>query len=64
MVFSRNVSHDAEELKKFKEIRDQFPYRKEPILKELADAGQTLENTDAFVGRAAVWSISSVVLTR
>lgn len=51
MVFSRNVSHDAEELKKFKEIRDQFPYRKETILKELADAGQTLENTDAFVGR-------------
>ena len=51
MVFSRNVSHDAEELKKFKEIRDQFPYRKETILKELAEAGQTLEGTDAFVGR-------------
>lgn len=51
MVFSRNVSHDAEELKKFKEIRDQFSYRKETILKELADAGQTLEKTDAFVGR-------------
>lgn len=50
-VFSRNVSHDAEKLKEFAEISDQFDYRKETILAELAGAGQTLENVDAFSAR-------------
>ena len=50
-VFSKNVSHDAEKLKEFKEISDQFDYRKETILKELAEAGQTLEGVDAFSAR-------------
>lgn len=50
-VFSENVSHDASELEKFAEISDQFPYRKQMILEKLAAAGQTLEGTDAFVGR-------------
>ena len=27
-IFSRNISHDAEKLKEFKEISDQLPYRK------------------------------------
>ena len=31
-IFSRNISHDAEKLKEFKEISDQLPYRKEMIL--------------------------------
>lgn len=50
-VFSQNISHDAEKLKEFKEISDQFDYRKETILKELAEAGQTLEGVDAFSAR-------------
>lgn len=50
-VFSKNVSHDAEKLKEFKEISDQFDYRKKTILKELAEAGQTLEGVDAFSAR-------------
>lgn len=50
-VFSKNVPHDAESLKQFKEISDQFDYRKETILKELANNNISLENTDAFVGR-------------
>lgn len=50
-VFSKNVSHDAEELKKFAEINDQIPYRKKMILDAVAEAGQTLEGVDAFVGR-------------
>ena len=50
-VFSKNVSHDAEKLKEFKEISDQFDYRKATILKELAEAGQTLEGVDAFSAR-------------
>lgn len=50
-VFGKNVSHEAEELKKYPEINDQLPYRKQMILAELAAAGQTLEGVDAFVGR-------------
>ena len=38
-VFSKNVSHDAEKLKEFQEISDQFEYRKETIMEELKRAG-------------------------
>ena len=30
-IFSRNISHEAEKLKEFKDISDQLPYRKEMI---------------------------------
>ncbi|MCI8269424.1 MAG: butyrate kinase [Lachnospiraceae bacterium] len=50
-VFSENVSHDAEKLKEFKEISDQFEYRKETILAKLEEAGQTLQGTAAFAAR-------------
>ena len=50
-VFSKNVSHDANKLKEFKEISDQFDYRKETILKELEEAGISLEGVDAFSAR-------------
>ena len=42
-IFSRNISHDAEKLKEFKEISDQLPYRKEMILNVLKEEGQTLQ---------------------
>lgn len=51
MIFSKNVSHDAEKLKEFREISDQFDYRRETILAELKAAGQTLEGVDAFSAR-------------
>jgi butyrate kinase len=50
-LFATNVSHDAAKLKEFREIGDQFPYRKKTILGELAKAGVSLEGIDAFVGR-------------
>ena len=50
-VFSKNVSHDAEKLAEFDRVSAQLSYRKEMILSLLKEAGQTLENTDAFVGR-------------
>lgn len=50
-VFSQNVSHDADKLKEFKEISDQFDYRRETILNELEKAGVSLEHTDAFSAR-------------
>lgn len=51
VLLSVNVSHDAEVLKTFAEISDQFDYRKQTILTELAKAGFTLDGVDAFVGR-------------
>ena len=50
-IFSANVAHDAEELKKFVHISDQFDYRKDTILAEVEKAGQSLETCDAFSGR-------------
>lgn len=50
-LFSVNVSHDAEVLKTFPEISDQFEYRKQTILKEVEKAGYSLDEIDAFVGR-------------
>ena len=50
-IFSANVSHEAAKLKEFPEIRDQFPYRKERILSELAKNNISLDGIDAFVGR-------------
>lgn len=51
VIFSRNVSHDAEKLKEFKEISDQFDYRKETILNALKEEGISLDGTDAFSAR-------------
>ena len=50
-VFSANVSHDGAKLREFPEISDQFPFRKETILSELAKKGISLDGIDAFVGR-------------
>lgn len=50
-IFSKNVSHDAGKLKEFKEISDQFDYRRETILKELSEGGFSLEGVDAFSAR-------------
>jgi len=50
-IFSVNVSHDATKLKEFREISDQFPYRKETLLSELAKKNISLKGIDAFVGR-------------
>lgn len=50
-LFSSNVSHDAKKLRQFPEISDQFAYRKQTILEEVAKAGLTLEGMDAFSGR-------------
>lgn len=47
-LYKANVTHDPEVLKGFKEIIDQFPYRKDTILAELGKAGIKLEDIDAF----------------
>ena len=50
-VFISKAVHSAEELAKYKTIADQFPYRKQTILEEVARQGQTLEGVDCFVAR-------------
>ncbi len=50
-IFSANVSHDASELAKFRDLSEQLPYRKETILQLLRENHISLEGTDAFVGR-------------
>ena len=50
-LFSKNVSHDAGELAKFKTIPEQMPYRRDMILGLLDEAGVKLDDVDVFVGR-------------
>ena len=50
-IFSSNISHDAVKLREFREISDQFPYRKEAISADLAENDISLQGVDAFVGR-------------
>ena len=50
-LFSKNVSHDAGELAKFRTIPEQLPYRRDMILDILNEAGVTLDDVDVFVGR-------------
>jgi butyrate kinase len=49
-VFSENVTHDAENLTKFKEPTDQKDYRKDTIIGILTEKGVDLSNVNAFVG--------------
>ncbi len=50
-LFSKNVSHDAKELEKFKSMSEQLPYRRDMILALLGEAGIKLDDVDVFVGR-------------
>lgn len=50
-LYSKNVSHDAAELDKFRNLTEQLPYRRDMILSLLKEAGITLDDVDVFVGR-------------
>jgi butyrate kinase len=50
-VYSKNVSHDANRLKEFKEIQDQLGYRKAMVEQELKEQNVSLADIDIFVGR-------------
>jgi butyrate kinase len=49
--FSATVSHDEAQLMAIREISDQLPLRRDTILREIGQAGISLEGVDAFVGR-------------
>lgn len=50
-LFGMNVDHNAGELKKYKEIKDQLPFRMETIRRVLEKAGVSLESVDAWAAR-------------
>lgn len=47
-LFKANVAHDVGTLKSFKQISDQLPYRRDTIFAELARAGVSIADMDAF----------------
>lgn len=50
-VFTRVISHSAEELKAFGRIYEQYGFRKKLVLETLEEEGVLLESLDALVGR-------------
>lgn len=54
VVFLKSIQHDPEELQKFKEISDQYSYRKELIISELKLAGIEMDKIEAVVGRGGL----------
>lgn len=53
-IFKVNLSHPLEEIQKYPKIIDQFEFRKEVILNELARAGIPKESLKAVVGRGGL----------
>jgi butyrate kinase len=50
-VFNKNISHDIDKLKEFKQIQDQLGYRKEIVEQELKAHRISIKNIEIFVGR-------------
>ncbi|PID26782.1 MAG: butyrate kinase [Candidatus Cloacimonadota bacterium] len=53
-LFLKNIKHSSEEIEKFEDISDQYEFRKDIILKELADANIDLSDLKAIVGRGGL----------
>lgn len=53
-VFLRNIEHSSEELSRFRNITDQFQYRKEHILRELENAQIDISHVEAVMGRGGL----------
>ncbi|MGQ9621531.1 MAG: butyrate kinase [Bacteroidales bacterium] len=54
LVFEKTIRHSAEELHKFRKVTDQFHFRKDMIMKELADQNINLSLIAAVVGRGGL----------
>ena len=54
LIFTKNLTHPVEELKKFKKITDQYQFRKDIILNELNQGGIDLQNIKVVVGRGGL----------
>ncbi|GAB4285727.1 MAG: butyrate kinase [Marinilabiliales bacterium] len=54
LIFLKNIKHSVDEIAKFKNIADQYDYRKNIILKELKDADIDIQKLDAVIGRGGL----------
>lgn len=52
--FVKNIHHSNEELAGYEKISEQFSFRKEIVLKELAEAGIDINSVAAIVGRGGL----------
>ncbi|MDR0295992.1 MAG: butyrate kinase [Prevotellaceae bacterium] len=53
-IFQKNLQHDAEDLKQFAKITDQFEFRKNVILSVLKENNFDVQNFNAIVGRGGL----------
>ena len=53
-VFVESISHSLEELKKYDHIMEQFPFRKDVVLKVLEKKGYWPQDFDAIVARGGI----------
>ena len=53
-IWKKTVRHSSEELARFAKVVDQYEYRRELLLKELAGEGIDLSNLSAVVGRGGL----------
>lgn len=50
-IFQKNVDHDAQKLKAFKEVKDQLPMRMDAIENAITESGLDMSDMDAFAAR-------------
>lgn len=55
-TFQKNLEHSSQQLDKFTKIWDQYPFRKEIMLKELKDNNIDIETINCVVGRGGLVS--------
>ncbi len=53
-IFLKNITHSAEELKKFNKITDQYAYRKDHILEELKNSQIDIKKIEVIVARGGL----------
>jgi butyrate kinase len=54
VLFTKNIKHKSEELAPFHTLIDQYPFRKEIILKELREANINIQTLNAVIGRGGL----------
>lgn len=53
-IFQKNIEHSSQQLDKFPKMWDQYPFRKEIILKELKENNIDIETLNCIVGRGGL----------
>ena len=69
-LFDKNIKHQAEDLKKFAHIADQYAFRKELILDEVKNAGFNINEFKIVIGRGGltkatqggIWAVNEAMM--